>query len=246
MAGRIRNSVRSHRKGLNVATCRIGMLLVGTLIAWNPSGVRGFPDVNRLKAYMPNQASTVVDSRGREVGKLFLTRSVIVSIDSLPDYVPNAFIAMEDKRFWQHHGIDWRRVLGAAYTNAKSMGVKEGSSTITMQLARNAFPDHLPMNQRTMLRKTAEARVAHQIEKTFSKKEILQLYLNQIYFGNGAYGIEAAAQEYFGKHAKELTLAQAAMLAALPRAPSKLNPRHDPDEALAGRKTVLDRMVEQK
>ena len=208
--------------------------------------MRGCPDVDRLKAYMPDQASTIIDHRGREVGKLFLTRSIIVSIDSLPEYVPNAFIAMEDKRFWEHNGIDWHRVFGAAYRNIKAFGVREGSSTITMQLARNIFPDRLPMHQRTMLRKFAEARVARAIERKYSKQEILSLYLNQIYFGNGAYGIEAAAQEYFGKHAKELALSQAAMLAALPRAPSRMNPRNDRELALQGRKTVLQRMVDQK
>lgn len=114
-----------------------------------------------------------------------------------------------------------------------------------MQLARNVFPEKLPANKKTMFRKIAEARVARSIEKKFTKEEILELYLNQIYFGQGAWGIEAAAQEYFGKPAARLTLSEAATLAALPRAPSRLNPRTNPELALEGRKVVLERMVQQ-
>jgi penicillin-binding protein 1A len=168
-----------------------------------------------------------------------------VPLDSLPEHVPNAFIAIEDKRFWDHGGVDWRRVFGALATNIRSMGVEEGSSTITMQLARNVFPDKLPASQQTLWRKLGEARVARLIEREYTKEEILQLYLNQIYFGNGAYGIEAASQEYFGKPAAELELSEAALLAALPRAPSRLNPRSDREAALEGRELVLQRMTSQ-
>lgn len=219
--------------------------LVALLVLWQRCGIKGCPDVNRLKGYMPNEASTILDQNGEEVGKLFLTRRVVVPLDSLPEHVPAAFVAVEDKRFWKHNGVDWRRVFGAAWSNVREMGIAEGSSTITMQLARNAFPDDLPANKRTVWRKVGEARVARKIEKQFTKQEILELYLNQIYFGNGAWGIEAAAQEYFGKGAAELSLAEAATLAALPRAPSRLNPRSNPELALEGRKQVLQRMLEQ-
>lgn len=194
---------------------------------------------------MPDQASVVVDREGNEVSKLYMTRRVIVSIDSIPQVVQNAFIAIEDRRFWQHDGVDWLRVVGAMWRNVKALDIEEGSSTITMQLARNVFPEKLPANQKTIWRKLGEARVATEIEKQYSKQEILGLYLNQIYFGMGAYGIEAAAEEYFGKSALELELSEAATLAALPRAPSRLNPRSSPDAALDGRAQVLDRMLAQ-
>ncbi len=212
---------------------------------WQRCGIVGCPDVDKLRGYMPDEASVIVDQEGAEIGKLFVERRTIVSLDSLPKHVPNAFVAMEDKRYWEHNGVDWKRVFGAAWKNVKELGIEEGSSTITMQLARNVFPEKLPANQKTVWRKIGEARVAHEIEQEFSKQEILQLYLNQIYFGNSAYGIEAAAQEYFGKPAAQLTLSEAAILAALPRAPSRLNPRSNRERALEGRKVVLDRMVKQ-
>ena len=221
------------------------LLLVAGVVLWERCGIKGCPDVEQLAGYMPDRASVVLDHNGQEIGKLFLTRRVVTRLDSLPKHVPDAFIAMEDKRFWKHHGVDWTRVFGAAYKNIRELGITEGSSTITMQLARNVFPEHLPANQRKFWRKIGEARVARSIEKEYSKEQILELYLNQIYFGHGAYGIEAASEEYFGKPASKLTLSEAATLAALPRAPSKLNPRSNRDLAMKGREIVLARMQDQ-
>ena len=235
--------LKRHKKPLLIGT---GVLLAILVVLYQRCGVAGCPDVSRLNGYMPDEASIIVDYQGEEVGKLYLTRRTIVGLDTLPKHVPAAFIAMEDRRFYDHGGVDWRRVFGAAYSNVKALGIEEGSSTITMQLARNVFPDKLPAHKKTMFRKIAEVRVARAIEKKFTKDEILELYLNQIYFGQGAWGIEAASQEYFGKSAAKLTLPEAAMLAALPRAPSRLNPRSNRELALKGRKAVLDRMVEEK
>ncbi|MGQ0814122.1 MAG: transglycosylase domain-containing protein [Gemmatimonadota bacterium] len=237
------NWLKAHRKALLIGA---GSLLLMFGVMWQRCGFRGCPDVGTLKGYMPDEASTILDYQGNEVGKLYLTRRNVVGLDSLPEHVPNAFIAMEDKRFRDHGGVDWLRVIGAAWTNVKKLGIEEGSSTITMQLARNAFPEKLPANRRTLWRKIAEARVARAIEKEYTKQEILELYLNQIYFGHGAYGIEAAAQEYFGKPATKLLLSEAATLAALLRAPSRLNPRNNREDALAGRAVVLERMVAQE
>ncbi len=222
-----------------------GLIVVVAFVLYQRCGLSVCPDVATLKGYMPDEASTIVDHNGEEVGKLFLTRRIIVPLDTLPEHVPQAFVAMEDRRFYDHGGVDWRRVVGATIKNVKSLGIEEGSSTITMQLARNVFPEQLPAHKKTIFRKIAEMRVARAIEKEFTKDEILELYLNQIYFGHGAWGIEAAAQEYFGKSAADLTLSEAATLAALPRAPSRLNPRSNRDLALEGRKLVLDRMVQQ-
>jgi penicillin-binding protein 1A len=228
-----------------VAAGALALFLAGCAVLWFRCGLYGCPDVEMLRAYMPDEASVVLDRDGTEISKLYLTRRTVVPLDSLPEHVAQAFVAIEDRRFWEHGGVDWRRVIGALATNIRSMGVEEGSSTITMQLARNVFPEKLPANQRTIWRKLGEARVARLIEHEYPKRDILQLYLNQIYFGNGAYGIEAAAQEYFGKPASELELAEAALLAALPRAPSRLNPRSNPEAALEGRKLVLERMAAQ-
>jgi penicillin-binding protein 1A len=208
-------------------------------------GLHGCPDVNMLKGYMPDQASVVLDRNGTEVAKLFVTQRIFVPIDSIKKETQNAFVAIEDQRFWTHGGVDWKRVIGALIRNVKSGGIAEGSSTITMQLARNIFPNQLPASQKTLWRKLGEARVARQIEGRYTKSQILELDLNQIYFGHGAYGIESAAQEYFGKHAHDMTLAESATLAALPRAPSKLNPRSNPRASLEGRKLVLTRMTAQ-
>jgi penicillin-binding protein 1A len=237
----------------NRGSRRLGLILAGGMIAlllafgffWMRCGVRGCPDVDMLKGYMPDQASSLVDRNGEEIAKLFVTRRVVVPVDSMPEHLLNAFVAIEDRRFWDHGGVDWRRVAGALLKNVKSGGIEEGSSTITMQLARNVFPDKLPASQRTLTRKLGEARVAREIEARYTKREIIELYLNQIYFGSGAYGVQAASEEYFGKSATKLTLAEAAMLAALPRAPSRLNPRANKEAALEGRSLVLQRMAEQ-
>jgi 1A family penicillin-binding protein len=239
-----RSRVLNLRYGMPAILAVVAVLgVVGGL--WFNCGVRGCPDVDMLKGYMPDQASVLLDRNGEEIGKLFVTRRVVVPVDSIPEHTLNAFVAIEDKRFWSHGGVDWRRVFGALMQNVRAGGVEEGSSTITMQLARNVFPEKLPANEKTLGRKFAEARVARQIEGRYSKREIMELYLNQIYFGSGAYGIQSAAEEYFGKDAHALTLSESALLAALPRAPSRLNPRSNEDAALEGRELVLRRMHDQ-
>jgi penicillin-binding protein 1A len=194
---------------------------------------------------VPDEASVVLDREGGELGHLYRVNRTIVPLDSLPSYLPKAFIAVEDQRFWQHRGVDWVRVVGAAWVNLRARRVEEGFSTITMQLARNVFPKRIPQSQRTLGRKLTEMRVAGQIERHFTKRQILELYLNQIYFGDGAYGIAAAAAEYFGKPASRLTLGEAAALAGLIRAPQRLSPHRNPQGARGRRGVVLEKMVEQ-
>ncbi len=237
-----RSRLRRFAAGAGIAL--LVLLAVGVVL-WQRCGLAGCPDVDKLRGYMPDEASVVLDRNGEEIAKLFVTRRISIGLDSLPQHVPDAFVAIEDQRFWDHGGVDVQRVFGALLRNIRSGGVEEGASTITMQLARNVFPDELPANQQTIWRKLGEARVAREIEDRYSKQEILELYLNQIYFGEGAWGIEAASQEYYGKSATELDLAEAATLAALPRAPSRLNPRANPDLALEERVVVLDRMLDQ-
>ena len=215
-------------------------------VAWRASWFLSCPDVERLNAYRPGGAVTLFDRHGRWIADLTPIEHEIVALRSLPPYVGEAFIAIEDQRFRAHHGLDLPRVAGALWANLRAGKIDEGSSTITMQLARNVFPDRLPYRERTLARKLLEARVAQKIEKQFSKDQILEMYVNHIYFGSGAYGIEAAAHQYFGVSARELTLAQAATLAALPRSPGRYDPRQHSREAKERRDLVLSLMVEQK
>lgn len=233
------------RRVLLLLAVILALALAAVAVLWTRCGLRGCPDIAHLDDDNRNGATIIKDRSGNELARIPPLLHIKISIDSLPDYLPAAFVAMEDRRFWQHHGIDWRRVAGAAVHNVRALSIEQGSSTITMQLARNVFPDRLPANQRTLSRKFEEARVAQMIEHRYSKRRILEMYLNEIYFGRGAYGIEAASREYFGKHASQLTLDEAALLAGLPRAPTLNNPRDSPEQARKGRKAVLNRMAAQ-
>ena len=155
-------------------------------------------------------------------------------------YVKAAFITTEDKRFYEHHGIDWYRVFGAIKNNLFKFRVAEGFSTITMQLARNLWPEDISGRDKTLRRKLREAHVAREIEGKYSKDKILELYLNQIDLGNRAYGVEAASQRYFGKSVRDLNVAEAATLAAIPKAPSRYNPRKNPNLSVQRRNTILN------
>ena len=238
-------SERVHRLARPLAIAALIVLTLGG-IGWTRCGFRGCPDVERLRAYQPGGASKLFDRNGRAFAELRPVEAETAPLGTIPKQVRDAFIAVEDRRFYEHGGVDWRRVGGAALANVRAGGVAEGFSTITMQLARNVFPDRLRASQRTLWRKLAEVRVAYDIESTFSKDEILELYLSHIYFGNGARGIEAAAKYYFGVRASQLSLAQAASLAAMPKAPALFDPRRHPKEARERRDLVLALMEEQK
>ncbi|HEX6068732.1 MAG TPA: PBP1A family penicillin-binding protein [Longimicrobiaceae bacterium] len=207
-----------------------------------PCWLGGCAPLDDLAEYQA-EGSQLLDVNGDPFATLATVNRRVVSLDSLPPILPQAFIAVEDRRFYDHGGVDFRRLMGAVISNVKAGGVAEGGSTITQQLARNLFPEWLPYTQRNLQRKLMEARVARQIERKFSKDKILELYLNHIYLGNGAYGVEAASQAYFGKPASEVELAEAAVLAALPAAPSQLDPTENPDGARERRDLVLDRMA---
>ena len=202
------------------------------------------PSIAVLDVYRPQQASKVYAADGRLITELGYERRTVVPLQEMPLPLREAFIAVEDKRFYAHHGIDFSRIFGAIEANILSLSWKQGFSTITMQLARNVFPDRIT-REKTLSRKLKEARVAIELEKTYSKDRILELYLNQINLGAGGYGVEAAAQRYFGKPVRELNVAEAAMLAALPKAAWRYNPRKYPARAVARRNLVLDLMHEQ-
>ncbi|MFH0299214.1 penicillin-binding protein 1A [Bradyrhizobium sp. 31Argb] len=165
-----------------------------------------------------------------------------VALKDLPPYLPKAFIAIEDRRFYSHYGVDPIGIARAAVTNLLRRGVSQGGSTLTQQLAKNLFLTQ----ERTMQRKLQEAELAIWLERKHSKNDILELYLNRVYFGSGAYGVEAAAQRYFGKSAKNVTLAEAAMLAGLVKSPSRLAPNRNPEGAEQRAQIVLSAMADAK
>src|ERR1700682_5198989 len=165
-----------------------------------------------------------------------------VSLKDLPPYLPRAFIAIEDRRFYSHYGVDPVGIARAAVANILHRGVSQGGSTLTQQLAKNLFLTQ----ERTLQRKLQEVELAFWLERKHSKSEILELYLNRVYFGSGAYGVEAAAQRYFGKSAKNVTIAEAAMLAGLVKSPTRLAPNRNPEGAEKRAQTVLAAMADAK
>lgn len=219
-----------------------GVGLAGFFTAWTQvCRGGGCPTAESLTSYTPNQTSKLYAADGRFIAELGLERRTLVRLDEIPQHVKDAFLVVEDKRFYDHAGIDYVRVFGAALRNVRAGGFAQGFSTITMQLARNIFPESLS-REKTILRKLKEAHVARDIERAYPKDRILELYLNQIYLGSGAYGVETASQRYFGKSVRDVSVAEAAMLAALPKAPERYNPRRYADRAIQRRNTVLELM----
>jgi 1A family penicillin-binding protein len=218
-------------------------LLIALALLWPRCQGGACPSVEALEAYRPPQASEVLDRDGRLVARLAPEQRIVLSIAAIPARVTGAFLAVEDRRFYQHRGIDFRRMLGALWRDLRTFSVREGSSTITMQLARNVFPQQIGP-ARTIRRKLWELVLAREIENKLPKDRILELYLNQIYLGNGLYGVEAASRGYFGKSVRDLSLAEAAVLAALPKAPTTYDPRRFPDAARRRRDLVLRLMAE--
>ena len=205
---------------------------------------RACPSIAILDDYRPQQTSKVYAVDGRLITELGLERRTLIRLQDMPAHLKQAFLAVEDKRFYQHHGIDYSRVFGAVRANILSLSWEQGFSTITMQLARNVFPDRIT-REKKLSRKLKEVWVARELERTYPKDRILELYLNQIYLGNGAYGVETAALRYFGKSARDLNLAEAALLAALPQRPESYNPRRYPARAVRRRNLVIELMRQQ-
>ena len=198
----------------------------------------GLPDYNKLADYQPPISSRVYSKDGKLLAEYAIEKRIFVPIDAIPKTVINSFLSAEDKNFFDHPGVDAKGILRAVVNNVKNiMGNKrlEGASTITQQVAKN----FLLTNEVSIKRKIKEAILAFRIEKAYTKKRILELYLNQIYLGQGTYGVAAASLEYFDKSIKDLNYSEAALLAALPKAPSRYNPVKDPKEAEFRRNLVL-------
>src|SRR5438093_1314733 len=187
---------------------------------------------------MPER-NTVFDVDGKIYSRLAGANRLKVSLSEVSPLFIAAVLAREDARFYEHKGIDWKGILRALVHDVLSGAAKEGASSITQQLARNS----LPLGGRTMSRKLLEAMVALRIEQHFTKQQILELYVNRIYFGNGCYGVETASQAYFGKSASKLNLPEAALLAGLIRSPNRFSPLKNPEGSRIQRNAVLDRMV---
>ncbi|HSU85435.1 MAG TPA: biosynthetic peptidoglycan transglycosylase, partial [Chthoniobacterales bacterium] len=197
-------------------------------------------DLKRLGT-MPER-NTVFDVDGKIYSRLAGANRLKVPLKEVSPLFVQALLAREDTRFYEHGGIDWRGVARALFRDITSGSAKEGASSITQQLARNS----LPLGGRNLSRKLLEAMVALRIERDLTKNEILELYVNRIYFGSGCYGVETASQSYFGKSAAKLDLSESALLAGLIRSPNRFSPLKNPEGAAVQRNTVLDRMVELK
>jgi penicillin-binding protein 1A len=221
----------------------IGIVLLGGAgAAFYFTIVFDLPRLTNLKDYHPYITSEVYSEDEVLIGEFFIEKRTIVPLSQMSRFLPKAFIAAEDARFFEHQGIDYWRILGAAFRNIEALDVVQGGSTITQQIAKSFFLTP----ERSLTRKIKEIILAQRIEKYLTKNEILFLYLNQIYLGEGAYGVGAAANAYFGKPVQNLTLAECAILAGLPPSPNNLSPLRNPKKARERQLYVLSRMVERK
>ena len=200
---------------------------------------KDLPKITSLASYRPSTITEVFSDDNRKIGEFYRERRIVVPLSEIPQTLKEAFIAAEDARFFKHKGIDFVSIIRAFFKNLEAGTIVQGGSTITQQVTKSFFLTP----ERSYRRKIKEAILAYRIDKTFSKAEILYLYLNQIYLGHGAYGVEAAAENYFGKSTKDLDLAECAMLAGLPQAPSRYSPFWYPKRAKQRQIYVLNRMV---
>ncbi|VAV84752.1 Multimodular transpeptidase-transglycosylase [hydrothermal vent metagenome] len=202
---------------------------------------RNLPHIEDLDEYRPNLITKVYSRDGSVIGEFYIERRMVVPLRKVPDHLLKAFLAAEDAKFFKHKGIDYLSIVRAFYKNMSAGKIVQGGSTITQQVAKSFFLSP----ERRVARKVKEAILAYRIEKRLSKEDILYLYLNQIYFGNGAYGIQAAAVTYYGKNVEELDIAESALLAGLPKAPSKYSPYQNPKLARKRQRFVIQRMIEE-
>ncbi|NDY43234.1 PBP1A family penicillin-binding protein [Dissulfurirhabdus thermomarina] len=214
------------------AMALVGAGVVGYMIL-------GLPDISRIRTYRPATVTEILDANGTPIDYIYREKRWPVPRARIPETLVHAFLAAEDARFYEHPGVDFWSVIRAAIKNLQAGEIVQGASTITQQVTRSL----LLTPEKKLIRKIKEAILAWQIDAALTKDQILTLYLNQIYLGEGAYGVEAAARTYFGKHVEELNLAECAILAGLPQAPSRYAPTRHLDRALRRQAYVLNRMV---
>ncbi|MCP1122772.1 PBP1A family penicillin-binding protein [Bacillus sp. 3103sda1] len=188
-----------------------------------------------------HSSSRIVDQKGKEITKLYVENRELVHIEDIPTFVQQSFLAVEDSRFYKHHGVDFSSIIRALYKDILAGEKVEGGSTITQQLVKNVFLSH----EKTLFRKMKEVAIAFHLEQKYTKQQLLEMYLNHIYFGHGAYGIQAAAKFYFNKDAQQLTVEEGAMLAALPKAPNSYSPFLHPEKSKERRDLILSLMHKQ-
>jgi penicillin-binding protein 1A len=225
-----RAKIKKKREGWKIVVLfflLLSLLLTGAAAAFYFAFVFDLPRLTTLKDYNPYLVSEVYSQDDVLIGEFFIERRTVVPLAKMPRMLINAFVAAEDARFFEHRGIDYWRILGATFRNIEALEVVQGGSTITQQIAKSFFLTP----ERSYSRKIKEAILAQRIESYLTKNEILFLYLNQIYLGEGAYGAGAAAKIYFGKTVETLTLAECAMMAGLPPAPNSLSPFRNPKKA---------------
>jgi penicillin-binding protein 1A len=199
------------------------------------------PDLTRITGYRPPLVNEIYSFDGRLIGEFTAQKRKLIPLEDIPLHVRNAFIAVEDKRFFKHEGVDFKRVIGALIKNIQERDIVQGGSTITQQVAKNLVLSP----ERSISRKIKEAILAYRMEKNLSKEEILYIYLNHIYLGDGIYGVEAASRNYFHKSARDINLAEAALLAGLPKRPEYYSPRKYPERAISRQRLVLKLMEEE-
>src|SRR5574342_1187788 len=224
-----------------VVLLAVGMLAAGVSAFWVLTILpRSLPSVTQLETFEPSVGSKVYDENDEPISEFHVERRIFVKLGQMPPALKQAVIATEDARFYSHFGVDPMGIARAIYQNFRRGRIVEGGSTITQQLAKVLFltPD------KSLQRKLKEAVLALELERRYSKDRILEMYLNQIYFGHGAFGVEAAARTFYGKSVTELGLAEATLLAGLPKAPSTYSPFDHPEAAKRRRATVLARMVD--
>ena len=218
------------------------MLTIGGAGGYVYSLFSDLPDISKLEGFNPIESSIVYSSDGQVLSEFYVERRTYLPYYKIPIKIKQAFVAIEDRRFYSHHGIDFFGILRAIYKDIRAQGMVEGGSTITQQLAKIVFLKP----EKSIKRKIKEAIISVQLEKRYTKEEILGMYLNQIYFGTRAYGIDAAASTYFGKSADQLTVGEIALIAALQKAPSTYSPFKKPEKAMARRDLVLRKMLEEE
>jgi penicillin-binding protein 1A len=232
---------RARRRGFLASLFALAILagaFLGVFLAYE----NDLPQVSSLEDFQPNIITQVFAADGSVLGEFAIEKRVVVQFRDIPPVLRNAVVAVEDADFWKHLGINPWRIPGAALANLRSGRRGQGFSTLTMQISRLLFLTP----EKTYERKLKEIILAFQIEKNFTKEEIFTLYCNQIYFGHGNYGVEAASRFFFGKSIKDLTLSEAALLAGVPQGPARLSPVENPEAARERRAHVLQRMVEEK
>ncbi|HBC46408.1 MAG TPA: hypothetical protein DCZ43_05125, partial [candidate division Zixibacteria bacterium] len=241
-------TILKYRANARVRAAIAGLILLGLVIVLGLilSRTMGhdLPSLAKLHDIQPSLITHVYDRNGVLLKEFYNERRMLIPYNKIPPYLIDCLLATEDRKFYDHWGVDIRRIVGATVHNLTRFSLtREGASTLTQQLSRSLFPKVLSP-EKSYIRKIKEALTAIKIERTYSKNEILQMYLNQNYFGRGAYGIQAAAQVYFSKDAWDLTLPDCAVLIGLLKAPNRYSPIDHPDRALNRRNIVFNSLVE--